>query len=1640
MSSGDALLELFKDAAPYLRMTEEEKLKLQTQDKISKGEKFVWVSSKSEGYEKGLVKGQKDGKFMIERLSDKKSVTMTEEEVQENSVNPAKYDKFEDMADLTYLSEGSVLYNLKERYEVFMIYTYSGLFCVTINPYKMLPVYNMYIIDAYRGKRRTEMPPHLYSIADNAYTDMLLNRENQSMLITGESGAGKTVNTKKVIQYFSLVAANKVSEADKADKKQTLEDQIVAANPAMEAFGNAKTVRNDNSSRFGKFIRIHFGPTGKLSSGDIETYLLEKSRVIFQLDGERNYHIFYQLLSNRKPELVEKCLLELDPYKYHCICQGVVDVATMDDGDEMDATQNAFEILGFSDQEIDNIYRISGSIMHMQNTKFKNKQREEQGEPDKEFKEIADKTAYLQGLNVDEMMKYLCSPRVKVGTEWVTKGQTPTQIVSSRGALAKAVFERLFNWIAKNINNALNTPLPRAYFIGCLDIAGFEIFGFNTFEQLCINFTNEKLQQFFNHHMFVLEQEEYKKEGIEWTFIDFGLDLAACIELIEKPLGIMSILEEECMFPKASDKTFKDKLFENHGKGKTPSFGKPSAKSKGQKDADFELYHYAGTVGYNVTGWLDKNKDPLNTSVVELYKKSSIPLMQTIWSDYKSIDEIIAAEKSGAGGKKKKKKSAAFMTVSALHRESLAKLMVNLRSTQPHFVRCIVPNEQKKPGMMEPHLVLHQLRCNGVLEGIRICRRGFPNRIPYGDFKQRFRILNASVVPEGSFMDPKEASEKVLKSLDVNHDKYRFGHTKVFFAAGFLGQLEEMRDAALSKIFVGMQAVIRAKLARIDFQKRLEKREAARVIQANVRSFLFVKDWEWMKIMYKIKPLLATFEAAKEMDELLEELEKVKTQLDKETKKRKELEEYNLTLLREKNDLQLNSATNEDQLADAEEKVDNLIEQKQGLEKSIAEMQERLDDEGELNMELQRKRDELEEAHTLILKDKEDLETKYNGLAEEKHAIEIIVKNLEEEQKTLEELVSKVNKEKHHLKEEHQQLLGDLQVEEDKVANLTKSRAKLEAAHNDMEEKFIESKRQATELERLKRKIEGDLRLAQEAILDLEDEKVKLEERIKKKEFDFVQLQTRLSDELSLIALLQKKIKELEARINELEEILENERSARARADKITNNAQRQLEELKERLEEAGGATNAQIEMNKKREQEILKLRRENEQEKMTHENQTNSLKKRHAEIIQDLHEQIDGFDRAKIKSDKEKAEMQEEIKDLVSNIEAITKAKLAFEKQVKNMNESQAEMKQTTEQNTRDLSEIKDQKSKLINEKADLEKMLEDREKQINALTRQRNAQAQTITELKQDLEDESKLKLSYEQAMNSSRSDVEQLKQNNEQLEDHKKETQLTLSKTNTELMQLKSKYQKDAVERVEHLENSVKDLTTRTQELDELVEKLKAKNLNLEHIKRGNQEHIKDLQIDLERMQHSAFNLERKQCTFDNTINEYKNKEEELQAEIEEADKNQKSLKTELFKVKNAFEEERENSETLKRDKLSCLDTIDDLNKQITEMTKTVHEAEKSKRTLEQENQELETQFDVVSKNLEDHESKVFRLQTDLSSLRQEFDRRIAEKDAEMDANRKNTQRIVENMQTTVNLETQTRSEAIKNLHKTRNDLIC
>uniref|UniRef100_A0A673IG34 Myosin motor domain-containing protein n=1 Tax=Sinocyclocheilus rhinocerous TaxID=307959 RepID=A0A673IG34_9TELE len=1598
--STDAEMAVYGKAAIYLRKPEKERI--EAQNKPFDAKAACYVVDDKELYVKGTIKSRDGGKVTVIVNDTKEEKVAKEDDV--HPMNPPKFDKIEDMAMMTHLNEPSVLYNLKERYAAWMIYVSSGanswgLFCATVNPYKWLPVYDAEVVAAYRGKKRMEAPPHIFSVSDNAYQFMLTDRENQSVLITGESGAGKTVNTKRVIQYFATVAVHgdKKKEQTAGKMQGSLEDQIIAANPLLEAYGNAKTVRNDNSSRFGKFIRIHFGTSGKLASADIETYLLEKSRVTFQLSDERGYHIFYQMMTNHKPELIEMTLITTNPYDFPMCSQGQITVASIDDKEELVATDTAIDILGFTAEEKMGIYKFTGAVLHHGNMKFKQKQREEQAEPD--GTEEADKISYLLGLNSADMLKALCYPRVKVGNEFVTKGQT---VYNSVSALCKSIYERMFLWMVIRINQMLDTKQQRNFFIGVLDIAGFEIFDFNSMEQLCINFTNEKLQQFFNHHMFVLEQEEYKKEGIVWEFIDFGMDL---------PMGIFSILEEECMFPKASDTSFKNKLYDQH-LGKCNAFQKPKP-AKGKAEAHFSLVHYAGTVDYNVSGWLDKNKDPLNESVLQLYQKSSVKLLATLYPP--------VVEETGGGKKGGKKKGGSMQTVSSQFRENLGKLMTNLRSTHPHFVRCLIPNESKNPGLMENHLVIHQLRCNGVLEGIRICRKGFPSRILYGDFKQRYKVLNASVIPEGQFIDNKKAAEKLLESIDVDHDQYRFGHTKVFFKAGLLGTLEEMRDEKLAALVTMTQAVCRGYLMRREFVKMTERRDAIYTLQYNIRPFMNVKHWPWMKVYYKIKPLLKSAETEKELATMKEDYAKCKEGLAKAEAKKKELEEKMVALLQEKNNLQLQVASESENLSDAEERCEGLIKSKIQLEAKLKETTERLEDEEEINAELTAKKRKLEDECSELKKDIDDLELTLAKVEKEKHATENKVKNLTEEMAAQDESIGKLTKEKKALQEAHQQTLDDLQAEEDKVNTLTKSKTKLEQQVDDLEGSLEQEKKLRMDLERAKRKLEGDLKLAQESIMDLENDKQQFEEKLKTKDFETSQLLSKIEDEQSLCAQLQKKIKELQARIEELEEEIEAERAARAKVEKQRADLSRELEEISERLEEAGGATAAQIEMNKKREAEFQKLRRDLEESTLQHEATAAALRKKQADTVAELGEQIDNLQRVKQKLEKEKSEYKMEIDDLSSNMEAVAKAKANLEKMCRTLEDQLSEIKSKNDENLRQINDLSAQRSRLQTENGEFGRQLEEKEALVSQLSRGKQA------------------KNALAHAVQSARHDCDLLREQFEEEQEAKAELQRGMSKANSEVAQWRTKYETDAIQRTEELEESKKKLAQRLQEAEEQIEAVNSKCASLEKTKQRLQGEVEDLMIDVERANALAANLDKKQRNFDKRVlAEWKQKYEEGQAELEGAQKEARSLSTELFKMKNSYEETLDQLETLKRENKNLQQEISDLTEQLGETGKSIHELEKAKKAVETEKAEIQTALEEAEGTLEHEESKILRVQLELNQVKGEIDRKLAEKDEEMEQIKRNSQRVTESMQSTLDSEVRSRNDALRIKKKMEGDL--
>ncbi|XP_069962491.1 myosin heavy chain, muscle isoform X3 [Bactrocera oleae] len=1611
-----------EDPTPYLFVSLEQRRIDQSKPYDSK--KNCWVPDEKEGYLLGEIKATK-GDIVSVGLPGGETKDFKKDQLQQ--VNPPKYEKAEDMSNLTYLNDASVLHNLRQRYYNKLIYTYSGLFCVAINPYKRYPVYTNRCAKMYRGKRRNEVPPHIFAISDGAYVDMLTNHVNQSMLITGESGAGKTENTKKVIAYFATVGAS--TKKDESQKnKGSLEDQVVQTNPVLEAFGNAKTVRNDNSSRFGKFIRIHFGPSGKLAGADIETYLLEKARVISQQSLERSYHIFYQIMSGSVPGVKDVCFLSDNIYDYFNVSQGKVTVPNMDDGEEFQLADQAFDILGFTAQEKQDVYKITAAVMHMGGMKFKQRGREEQAEQDGE--EEGGRVAKLFGCDTAELYKNLLKPRIKVGNEFVTQGRNVQQVTNSIGALCKGVFDRLFKWLVKKCNETLDTQQKRQHFIGVLDIAGFEIFDYNGFEQLCINFTNEKLQQFFNHHMFVLEQEEYQREGIEWTFIDFGMDLQMCIELIEKPMGILSILEEESMFPKATDQTFAEKLVNTH-LGKSAPFQKPKPPKPGQQAAHFAIGHYAGVVAYNITGWLEKNKDPLNDTVVDQFKKSQNKLLIEIFADHAGQSGGAEQSKGGRG-----KKGGGFATVSSAYKEQLNSLMTTLRSTQPHFVRCIIPNEMKQPGLVDAHLVMHQLTCNGVLEGIRICRKGFPNRMVYSDFKQRYMILAPAIM--AAEKQPKNAAAKCLESVGLDPDMYRIGHTKVFFRAGVLGQMEEFRDERLGKIMSWMQGWARGYLARRNFKKLQEQRLALKVVQRNLRKYLQLRTWPWYKLWQKIKPLLNVSRVEDEIARLEEKAKKAEELHAAEVKVRKELEALNAKLLAEKTALLDSLSGEKGQLQDFQERNAKLTAQKNDLENQLRDIQDRLSQEEDARNQLFQQKKKADQEISGLKKDIEDLELSVQKAEQDKATKDHQIRNLNDEIAHQDELINKLNKEKKMQGETNQKTGEELQAAEDKINHLNKVKAKLEQTLDELEDSLEREKKLRGDVEKAKRKVEGDLKLTQEAVSDLERNKKELEQTIQRKDKELSSITAKLEDEQVGVGKHQRQIKELQARIEELEEEVEAERQARAKAEKQRADLARELEELGERLEEAGGATSAQIELNKKREAELSKLRRDLEEANIQHESTLANLRKKHNDAVAEMAEQVDQLNKLKAKAEHDRQTCHNELNQTRSACDQLARDKAAQEKIAKQLQHTLNEVQGKLDETNRTLNDFDASKKKLSIENSDLLRQLEEAESQVSQLSKIKISLTTQLEDTKRLADEESRERATLLGKFRNLEHDLDNLREQVEEEAEGKADLQRQLSKANAEAQVWRSKYESDGVARSEELEEAKRKLQARLAEAEETIESLNQKCIGLEKTKQRLATEVEDLQLEVDRANAIANAAEKKQKAFDKIIGEWKLKVDDLAAELDASQKECRNYSTELFRLKGAYEEGQEQLEAVRRENKNLADEVKDLLDQIGEGGRNIHEIEKARKRLEAEKDELQAALEEAEAALEQEENKVLRAQLELSQVRQEIDRRIQEKEEEFENTRKNHQRALDSMQASLEAEAKGKAEALRMKKKLEADI--
>ena len=1591
------------DPSPWLIVSPE--LKEKNKAKPYDPKKSVWVPNKADGgYVEGLMESKDGAKISVNVKGEVKVF----KEDQVCQVNPPKFDCSDDMANLTYLGDACVLWNSVIRYVNELIYTYSGLFCIAINPYKRFPIYTYRTMELYTGKRRNECPPHIFAIAEGAYQGMMNSGCNQSILITGESGAGKTENTKKVIAYFATIC----SSGKKKEGEASLEDKIVQTNPVLEAWGNAKTVRNDNSSRFGKFIRIHFNASGKLSGADMVVYLLEKSRLTYQQPLERCYHAFYNIMSDQVPDLKEKCLLSNNILDYWYVSQGKITVPSIDDKEDMMFADEAFDVLGFTEDEKYDVYKNTACMMHMGNmTKdFVPVGKEEQAEIKNEAN--AFKVAALAGIDAEWMINYFCKPKLKVGTEWVNKGSSCNAAANSVAGIARAIYERSFRIVVEKCNETLIDPtMKKVSYIGVLDIAGFEIFDYNGFEQICINYVNEKLQQFFNQHMFTLEQEEYVREGLDWANVDFGMDLQKCIDMFEKPMGLLAIFEEESLFPKATDLTFCEKLHSNL-LGKWDNFAKPNPRP--DPDAHFAVIHYAAVVSYNLTGWLEKNKDPLNDTIVEMIKNGSNSLMIKCFADHPG--QPLETPKDDGGRKKK----GGGKTVSSYFKGQLDDLMTTLYKTEPHFIRCVVPNTHKQPGGVEPGLVMHQYQCNGVLAGIAICRKGFPNKMVYAEFKARYNILAAKAVAKCK--NDKSAAGVVLDAIKLEKEKYRLGHTKVFFRAGILGFMEEVREDKIGEVLSWLQAGARGKASRMQFKKLQDQKLALYCCQRTIRNYYIGKTWLWWQLWMLIKPHLKCMQFSKYKAEYEKKIAIAEANIDKAIAECEAVIKVHDRLENEKQELHLALTSGGSAVQDIIDKTNRLEGMKNDLQKEVDKTNKRIATEEDVIAGIQQAGNKVTSDAHRLREEIKNLENAAEKCEEDRTTKDNQIKTLKEEISHQEELIAKMQREKKSVGDGRQKIEEDIQSMEDRCNHLGKVKGKLEQSLDECEDALEREKKCRGDVDKMKRKIEGDLKLTQEAVSDLERVKAELLQTIQRKEKELSSLSAKIEDEQTLGGKYSKQIKELQSRIEELDEDLAIERQNRAKAEKNRSILSRDIEDIGRRLEEAGCNTSTQIELNKKRECELVKLKSDLEEANIAHEGTLAAIRAKHNNTMSEMGEQIDSLNKMKAKSDKDKAGMERDLQEARAGLDESMRDRANIEKNCKMTQALIVESNTKLDELARALNEADSSNKKLSVEHQDLNRQIEETENAIATLGKNKVSLTTQLEDTKRLADAEGRDRASLLTKYKGLSTEVENLRMRIEEEAERKNDVLRGLSKAQAEIQLWKSKFETEALGRIDELESSKAKLNVRVQEAEETIDSLNTKVSATEKTKHRVEAELEEMQMEYERTHAAAVITEKRGRNFDKVVGEWKAKADDLLAELEASRTECRNYNSEVFRLKAAYEETVEQLDVVRRENKNLADEIKDLLDQLGDGGRSIHDLDKQRRRLEVEKEELQAALEEAESALEQEENKVkflffqfvliqiiisvlqvLRAQLELGQVKQEIDRRIQEKEEEFDNTR-------------------------------------
>ncbi|XP_044190564.1 unconventional myosin-Ih isoform X2 [Thunnus albacares] len=717
-----------------------------------------------------------------------------------------------------YTSESAFLDNLRKRFHENLIYTYIGTLLVSVNPYKEIDIYSKKQMDTYMGVNFFELPPHIYALADNVFRTMLSEFNNHFILISGESGAGKTEASKKILQFYAVSCPS-------TKLLNNVRDRLLLSNPVLEAFGNAKTLKNDNSSRFGKYMDIQFDHQGGAVGGHILSYLLEKSRVVHQNHGERNFHIFYQLVEGGEEDLLRWLGLERNCQHYSYLVQGdCAKVSSINDKSDWRTVQKALSVIEFSETDIEHLFGIIASVLHLGNIKF---EADTRGYATLNGNQEMHWVSKLLGIPIQVLQQGLTHRKIEAKTEEVLSPFSVDHAVYARDALAKAIYGRTFNWLVNKINESLaNQDSSRKTVIGLLDIYGFEVFNVNSFEQFCINYCNEKLQQLFIQLTLKSEQEEYEMEGIEWEPVPFFNNKIICDLVEEKHRGIISLLDEECLRPgEATDLTFLEKMEEKIS-GHPHFVTHKLADQKTRKTlgrGDFRLLHYAGEVTYCVIGFLDKNNDLLYRNGKEVMRQSKNAIIKHCFPstepDSKRRPETVVTQ----------------------FKSSLVGLTEILMSKEPWYVRCIKPNEAKQPGRFDDVLVRHQVKYLGLMEHLRVRRAGFAYRRKYEIFLQRYKPLCPDTWPNWKGTAA-EGVRCLIKHLGYKSDEYKMGRTKIFIRhPRTLFATEDAFQVCKHKLATRIQAKYKGYRVKGDF---IKQREAATKIENCWRGLLARKERE----------------------------------------------------------------------------------------------------------------------------------------------------------------------------------------------------------------------------------------------------------------------------------------------------------------------------------------------------------------------------------------------------------------------------------------------------------------------------------------------------------------------------------------------------------------------------------------------------------------------------------------------------------------------------------------------------------------------------------------------------------------------------------------------------------------------------